>query len=118
MNFWKNVDYVREYREISRKELAYKADFSIASFSTGIARNSIPAADVAFRIAKVLNVSIEYLLTGKEENKDSSPKDNMPQIEFLNNRDLINKFEALPKAFQTSITSLIEESFKLVSKSK
>ena len=77
MNFWKNVDYVREYREMTRKELAYQADFSIASFSTGIKRNSIPAADVAYRISKVLDVSIEYLLTGKnlkpdeKQNKDT-----------------------------------------------
>ena len=65
-NFWKNVDYVREYRDMSRKELAYKADFSLTSLSTGIKRNSIPSADVAFRIAKTLNVPIECLLTEKE----------------------------------------------------
>jgi ribosomal protein L1 len=54
MNFWETVDWEREYKNISRKELAYKAGFSLNCISTGIARGSIPAADVAYRIAKVL----------------------------------------------------------------
>ena len=65
MSFWETVEEVREYRDISRKELAYKADFSLNSISTGIARNSVPSADVACRIAKVLVVSVEFLVTGK-----------------------------------------------------
>ncbi len=54
-----------EYRGIPRKELAYKAQFSVNCISTGIARNSMPFADVACRIAKVLGVSVEYLVTGE-----------------------------------------------------
>ena len=64
MNFWEIVDSEREYKNISRKELAYLADFSINSIPTGITRGSIPAADVAYRIAKVLDVTVEYLLLG------------------------------------------------------
>lgn len=62
MSFWENVDYVREFRNMTRKELAYKADFSINSISTGITRESFPSVDVACRIAKVLNVSVEFLV--------------------------------------------------------
>ena len=51
-----------EYKDIPRKELAYKADFALSCISNGIARNSMPFADVALRIAKVLGVSVEYLL--------------------------------------------------------
>ena len=64
MNFWETADWEREYKNLSRKELAYKAGFSLNCISTGIARGSIPAADVAYRIAKVLGVSVEYLLLG------------------------------------------------------
>ncbi len=67
MSFWENVDAERDFQNISRKELAYKANFSLTSLSTGIIRNSIPSADVAYRIAKVLNVSIEYLLDGNSK---------------------------------------------------
>ena len=51
-----------EYKDIPRNELAYKADFALSCISNGIARNSMPFADVALRIAKVLGVSVEYLL--------------------------------------------------------
>ena len=62
MNFWEKVDMICEYKDIPRKELAYKADFALSCISNGIARNSMPFADVALRIAKVLGVSVEYLL--------------------------------------------------------
>lgn len=65
MSFWENVENIREYKNIPRKELAYKADFSLNSISTGIARDSIPLADVVCRIANVLGVSVEFLVTGK-----------------------------------------------------
>lgn len=65
MSFWENVENIREYKNIPRKELAYKADFSLNSISTGIARDSIPLADVACRIANVLGVTVEFLVTGK-----------------------------------------------------
>ena len=58
MTFWETVDSEREYKNLSRKELAYEAGFSLNCISTGIARGSIPAADVAYRIAKVLGVSV------------------------------------------------------------
>lgn len=72
MNFWENVERIREYKDIPRKELAYRADFSLNSISTGIARNSVPLADVACRIAKVLGVSVEFLVDGKPPKKQLS----------------------------------------------
>ncbi len=115
MNFWKNVDYVREYRDMSRKELAYKADFSLTSLSTGIKRNSIPSADVAFRIAKTLNVSIEYLLTGKDSAKTDIPdSSNFSQINYLKYKKLIEKIDVLPENIQESIANIIENFFDLI----
>lgn len=115
MNFWKNVDYVREYRDMSRKELAYKADFSLTSLSTGIKRNSIPSADVAFRIAKTLNVSVEYLLTGKDSTKTDIPDtNNLSQINYLKYKKLIEKIEALPENVQKSIVIIIDNFYNLI----
>lgn len=118
MNFWKNVDYVREYREMTRKELAYKADFSLTSLSTGIARNSVPSADVAYRIAKTLNVSIEYLLTGKEQNSkdDKTNSNNLTQIKFIKYQPLVEKFDTLPENVQKNIELLINDFHQLVQK--
>lgn len=71
MSFWEHVEYLREIRNLTRKELSSKAGFSIASISTGIARGSYPSADIAVQIAQVLGVSVEYLVTGKEGSKES-----------------------------------------------
>lgn len=93
MTFWENVEYVREYRDMTRKELAYKADFSINSISTGITRGSFPAVDVACRIAKVLGVSVEFLVNG-DAMKDKLPKNSKD----IKNDDAIK--DELEKKFQ------------------
>ena len=109
MSFWKNVDYIRECRDISRKELAYKADFSLTSLSTGIKRDSIPSADVAFRISKILNVSIEYLLTGKETNTTTSSISETQNLKYLKYEQIIDDFDKLPAKVQKSIEAMIKQ---------
>lgn len=113
MSFWENVDYIREYRDMSRKELAYKAGFSLTSLSTGIKRNSIPSADVAYRIAKTLNVSIEYLLTGKESSLKSEISNNISVIPYLKYKKLLENLDSLPEHVQKNINSLIEDFIKI-----
>lgn len=119
MNFWETVDSEREYKNLSRKELAYLANFSINSIPTGIARGSIPAADVAYRIAKVLGVSVEYLLLGGDSQTIQSSQEtqktkiNSEVIErskkYIKYYELIDNFEKLPENIQKSVLSLIQE---------
>lgn len=117
MNFWETVDWEREYKNISRKELAYKAGFSLNCISTGIARGSIPAADVAYRIAKVLGVSVEYLLLGGETKNQPIDKENsIKDIDIIErskkytkNYELIENFEKLPEEIKKTLNKLIEE---------
>lgn len=115
MNFWEVVDSEREYKNISRKELAYLADFSVNSIPTGITRGSIPAADVAYRIAKVLGVTVEYLLLGESvhnQQKINESNNNMEIIErskkYTKNHELIDNFEKLPNNLQKSVEDLIQ----------
>ncbi len=65
MDFWARLDNLIEFKNLTRKEVAAKANFSYSSFTNGRKRESVPAADVALRIAKVLGVSVEYLLEGE-----------------------------------------------------
>jgi len=62
MSFWKNVDDELKFQCMERKELAANANFDVSYIGKGIKRNSIPSADLALRIAKALNVSLEFLL--------------------------------------------------------
>lgn len=64
-----------------RKELAYRAGFSLNSISTGIARQSIPAADVACRIADAPGVSVEFLVMGKSKKSRKSNADEDEKVE-------------------------------------
>lgn len=120
MNFWENVERIREYKEISRKELAIRAKFSLNSISTGIVRNSIPLADVACRIADVLGVSVEFLVTGKTSGKqlNSEEKKITEQLEskkesFLKYMDkysdMLEEFSQLSEPLQKALKVLIHE---------
>lgn len=70
MSFWENVDEELKFRGMERKELGAKAGFPESYISKGIARKSSPSADLALKIATVLNVSVEFLITGKEPQKN------------------------------------------------
>lgn len=68
-NFWRRVDEELEYKGISRTYLAKECGFSLTNIGQGIKLGSTPSAETAVKIAKVLDVSVEYLVTGAEGSK-------------------------------------------------
>ena len=67
MSFKENLLYEIESQELSKKELAAKIGISYNTFLSYINhRGAVPSVDMAERIAKVLHVSIDYLVTGKK----------------------------------------------------
>lgn len=57
-----------DFQDIKVKELAVKTGISQRTLEGYLgARGSIPPADVAVKIAQVLHVSVEYLVTGDSE---------------------------------------------------
>ena len=65
-NFWRRVDEELEYKGINRTYLAKECGFSLTNIGQGIKLGSTPSAETAVKIAKVLDVSVEYLVTGVE----------------------------------------------------
>lgn len=57
------------YKGISKIDFAEKAGISINTLNMYLYRGSIPAADVAVKMAQVLNTTAEYLILGTENNK-------------------------------------------------
>lgn len=56
-----------EYSGMLQKEVAYKAGIKKRALDMYLGtQGSMPPADVAVRIAKVLNVTVEYLVTGSD----------------------------------------------------
>ena len=128
MSFWQNVEREIEYKGISRKELAFRANIAYQGIGLGIERESMPRVDTALRIAKVLEVPLEYLINEKDleirpaaeglskeekkqtdQNKSSSLHQTENQyIEFYRrNRKIIDSLEKIPSAIKQPIESMI-----------
>lgn len=57
-----------EYTGMAQKEVAFKAGVKKRALDMYLgSRASMPPADVAVKLAKVLNVTVEYLVTGERE---------------------------------------------------
>lgn len=58
---------------LSNKELAAKANITKRALDSYVSSQScMPSADVAVRLAKALNTSVEYLVTGESDSAQSA----------------------------------------------
>lgn len=84
---------------------------------TGIIRNSIPSADVAYRIAKVLNVSIEYLLEGNSEKRNEKTQENndtfLQELQNPQTRKLVKNYTKLSERDKLLLVSLSNQMTEL-----
>lgn len=90
-DFWRRVDEELEYKGINRTYLAKECGFSLTNIGQGIKLGSTPSAETAVKIAKVLDVSVEYLVTGNESpQRMANPEINeiMRDIRHLSASDL------------------------------
>lgn len=111
MNFWEKVDQERELKNLTRKELAHIAKFSLNSISTGIARNSIPAADVALRIANALGTTVECLM-GQKNSQQAPPQPIISDKEealYKKYHALIEDFDKLSLENQKAIIQIVTQ---------
>ena len=90
-----------EFQDIKVKELALRTGISQRTLEGYIGmRGSIPPADVAVKIAKALNVSVEYLVPGESEKANRENASNRFELfssdkKFLlkDISDVLSKFE-------------------------
>lgn len=62
-NLGHNIQYCREMRHITQRELAETADISPQYLSNIENGKAVPSADIAMRIAKALNVTCDSLFS-------------------------------------------------------
>ena len=75
----------------------------------------MPGADTALRVSKVLNVSIEYLLTGSEEAYEkvtpispcTAKRGSRQEIDRKKYRTLIDDLEKIPEKIKEPICQMI-----------
>ena len=98
------IDSVLKKRNLKRKAVADAVGISLQPFTSWANRGSIPGADIAYHIAEYLNVSVDWLLTGKE---DTPPENvNLPPPEIL---ELAEDIYRLPVEFQKIIIGNVED---------
>lgn len=66
-NFISRLEALLNDRKISNKQMCLDIGITTSAVTTWKKRNTIPSADVVLKIAKYLDVSLEYLITGEEK---------------------------------------------------
>ena len=92
-----------EYIGLNRKEFAAKAGIKKRALDAYLgAQQSMPPADVAVKIASVLGVSVEYLITGKEYQKSVDISG------YLQFKDILDDLAILPHEIYFPIKTMIK----------
>lgn len=88
-----------DYLGLTRKELASKANIKQRALDMYLGTQaSMPPADVAVRLARALNVTVEYLVTGEI-------KDQQTQVRPF--RRLEEDFSVLPADIAQSVEAMV-----------
>ncbi|MDR0456210.1 MAG: helix-turn-helix domain-containing protein [Treponema sp.] len=102
MGFKENLKAELAYKNILVKELASISGVNRRTIDNYLRENgSIPSAEAAVRIAAALGVTVEYLITGQEWQKQSSPL-------FPDARIILKSLELLDKRNRKIVFSLIK----------
>ena len=100
------------YHGISKIDFAEQVGISINTLNMYLYRGSIPAADVAVKMAQVLNTTAEYLVLGTADNKPLNKKNTKAdwlkhEINILVERlphDKLENFLEITQSFKNAVT--------------
>lgn len=112
-SFWLNVKKSLVYKEMEIKDLAFRSGVSYSTIINGMNKNSMPHADIALKISKALNMSLESLLGDVEINaldKAGLTQKNLEKIEialYRKNKRIIDALEELPPLLRDAVEELV-----------
>jgi len=98
--FMDRVESVLKERNLTQKELAESLNLRRPTLSDWKKNGAVPAGDICLRIAEYLNVSVEWLISGKESGLSNEEKWLLAQWGQLDPtqqdtvRTLLDKWEA------------------------
>ena len=91
-----------EYAGLNQKEFAAKAGIKKRALDAYLGvQQSMPPADIAVKMASALNLSVEYLVTGKEYQQS------VDISEYLKYRDILDNLNILPSEVLIPIKTMI-----------
>ena len=66
MMFWINVNSLIKERQTTQEIICNQTGISLNTLRGWVSKGVLPRVDEAVKIAKALNTSVEYLVTGKD----------------------------------------------------
>lgn len=111
--FWINVKKQLPYKNLEVKDLAYRAGIPYSTIINGMNKNSMPHADIALKISKILGMSLESLLGDEANLSEVSNSINQNALEkreltlYRKNKILIDALEELPTTVGDSVRELV-----------
>lgn len=111
MDFIDRIDEKLKEKQLKRLTLCDELGITHSAISDWKRRNTIPAADVCLKIADYLDVSVEWLVTGKEKTAPQYTKEE---------QNLLRKYNDLTDGQKRSVEILIdgytEDNYELLKK--
>ena len=95
MAFWDNVAIELDYLGMTNKELAEKVGITASNIGKGQRQGSSPSADTAVKIASVLGVTVEYLVTGSNSPANKKDEESEQLRLYRKHSEIIKKCEQL-----------------------
>ena len=114
-SFWTNVKKLLPYKNLEVKDLAFRAGVPYSTIINGMNKNSMPHADLALKISKILDMSLESLL-GEENVRILNAETETPSQSVLEKQELtlyrknkliIDALEEIPVTVRDSMQDLI-----------
>lgn len=112
-SFWFNVKRVLPYKNLEVKDLAFRANVSYSTIINGMNKNSMPHADLAIKISKILNMSLESLLSDEEilivdnANLTQSELEKRELTLYRKNKIVIDALEKLSPELREALIDII-----------
>ena len=113
-SFWLNVKKSLVYKEMEIKDLAFRSGVSYSTIINGMNKNSMPHADIALKISRALNMSLEGLLGDGESKGLDVPlpiQRNLERMEialYRKNKGIIDALEELPPQLRDVVMELVK----------
>ncbi|MBR3671756.1 MAG: helix-turn-helix transcriptional regulator [Spirochaetia bacterium] len=107
-SFRKNLRSELDYQGMPVKELAYKTGIPKRSIENYLSsRESLPPIDYAYKIAQVLQVSMEYLISGKDKTYMESGFAILKKV-AAENKEYSNIFASFEKLSEDDIKMILD----------
>ena len=115
-SFKENLRAELDFQGLTVKELAARTGIIKGTLDNYLGtRESIPPADIAVKIAQALNVSVEYLVTGKELAPSRGEKGNDEGRGLRgDDREMLKALSQIPRSMQATFKTLIYQVSEIV----